>query len=96
MARFVDNANLMAGERMTIPILLRLDYKLEPGGNNGIGIAGIALTTDTSTLTSIANDVSFAAIFSRQPQALAIAIARSGDGQARCSIRCRRAASGAG
>jgi D-sedoheptulose 7-phosphate isomerase len=34
------------------------------------GLAAIALTTDTSTLTSIANDYNFSDIFSRQIQAL--------------------------
>ena len=34
------------------------------------GLAGIALTTDTSALTAIGNDYSFDAIFSRQVEAL--------------------------
>jgi D-sedoheptulose 7-phosphate isomerase len=34
------------------------------------GLAGIALTTDTSALTAIANDYSFEQIFSKQVQAL--------------------------
>ena len=34
------------------------------------GLAAIALTTDTSTLTSIANDYSYERIFSRQVEAL--------------------------
>lgn len=34
------------------------------------GLAAIALTTDTSTLTSIANDYSYERIFSRQIEAL--------------------------
>ncbi|WP_020558976.1 phosphoheptose isomerase [Thiofilum flexile] len=39
------------------------------------GLAAIALTTDTSTLTSIANDYSYERIFARQVEALG----RSGD-----------------
>lgn len=39
------------------------------------GLAGIALTTDTSALTAIANDYAFEQIFSKQVQALA----RAGD-----------------
>ncbi len=39
------------------------------------GLASVALTTDTSTLTSIANDYSFDQIFSKQVRALG----RSGD-----------------
>ncbi len=39
------------------------------------GLAAVALTTDTSTLTSIANDYSFEQIFSKQVRALG----RSGD-----------------
>ena len=48
-------------------------------------LAGIALTTDTSILTSIGNDVGFDRIFSRQVEALArpgdilVAISTSGD-----------------
>lgn len=42
---------------------------------NRPGLAAIALTTDSSTLTSIANDVHFDQIFARQIQALG----RSGD-----------------
>src|SRR5262245_53593661 len=34
------------------------------------GLAGIALTTDTSTLTSIANDYDFDQVFSKQVRAL--------------------------
>ena len=34
------------------------------------GLAGLALTTDTSTLTSIANDYSFDDVFARQVEAL--------------------------
>ena len=37
------------------------------------GLAGIALTTDTSTLTSIANDYAYAEIFARQVRALGTA-----------------------
>jgi D-sedoheptulose 7-phosphate isomerase len=36
------------------------------------GLASIALTTDTSTLTSVANDYGFEAVFSRQVEALGI------------------------
>lgn len=36
-----------------------------------LGLAAIALTTDSSTLTSIANDVHFDRVFARQIQALA-------------------------
>jgi D-sedoheptulose 7-phosphate isomerase len=36
------------------------------------GLAAIALTTDTSTLTSIANDYSFEQVFSKQVRALAL------------------------
>jgi D-sedoheptulose 7-phosphate isomerase len=49
------------------------------------GLPAIALTTDTSTLTSIANDYQFADIFSRQVRALGqpgdvlLAISTSGD-----------------
>jgi D-sedoheptulose 7-phosphate isomerase len=49
------------------------------------GLPAIALTTDTSTLTSIANDYQFADIFSRQIRALGqpgdvlLAISTSGD-----------------
>ena len=49
------------------------------------GLAAIALTTDTSTLTSIANDYSYKRIFSRQVQALGqpgdllLAISTSGE-----------------
>ena len=50
-------------------------------------LAAIALTTDTSTITSIANDISFDAIFERQIEAiankgdLAIGISTSGDSE---------------
>ena len=50
-------------------------------------LPAIALTTDTSTITSIANDISFDAIFSRQIEALgqdgdiAIAISTSGNSE---------------
>jgi D-sedoheptulose 7-phosphate isomerase len=37
------------------------------------GLAGIALTTDTSTLTSIANDYAYAEIFAKQVRALGTA-----------------------
>ncbi len=37
---------------------------------NRRGIAAIALTTDTSTLTSIANDIDYKSVFSRQIEAL--------------------------
>ncbi|MET0027715.1 MAG: phosphoheptose isomerase [Candidatus Thiodiazotropha sp.] len=49
------------------------------------GLPAIALTTDSSTVTSIANDVDFSAIFSRQvealgqPQDLLLAISTSGN-----------------
>ena len=49
------------------------------------GLAAIALTTDTSALTAIANDYDFAHVFSRQVQALGqagdvlLAISTSGD-----------------
>ena len=36
------------------------------------GMASIALTTDTSTLTSVANDYGFEAVFSRQVEALGV------------------------
>jgi D-sedoheptulose 7-phosphate isomerase len=36
------------------------------------GLASIALTTDTSTLTSVANDYGFEAVFSRQVEALGV------------------------
>ena len=45
-------------------------YKIERGG-----LAGIALTTDTSALTAIGNDYGFEVIFSRQVEALG----RAGD-----------------
>lgn len=45
-------------------------YKIERGG-----LAGIALTTDTSALTAIGNDYGFEVIFSRQVEALG----RTGD-----------------
>ena len=45
-------------------------YKIERGG-----LAGIALTTDTSALTAIGNDYGFEFIFSRQVEALG----RAGD-----------------
>jgi D-sedoheptulose 7-phosphate isomerase len=51
------------------------------------GLASIALTTDTSVLTAIANDYSFASIFSRQieaicnPQDVVIAISTSGNSE---------------
>jgi D-sedoheptulose 7-phosphate isomerase len=37
------------------------------------GLASIALTTDSSTLTSVSNDYGFEAVFSRQVEALGIA-----------------------
>ena len=49
------------------------------------GLAAIALTTDSSTLTAIANDYAFARVFARQVQALGrpndilLAISTSGD-----------------
>jgi D-sedoheptulose 7-phosphate isomerase len=49
------------------------------------GLPAIALTTDSSTITSIANDVDFSAIFARQvealgqPQDLLLAISTSGN-----------------
>ena len=49
------------------------------------GLAAIALTTDTSTLTAIANDYAFEQVFSKQVQALGqagdvlLAISTSGD-----------------
>jgi D-sedoheptulose 7-phosphate isomerase len=49
------------------------------------GLAGIALTTDTSTLTSIANDYAFDQVFAKQVRALAqphdvlLAISTSGN-----------------
>jgi D-sedoheptulose 7-phosphate isomerase len=49
------------------------------------GLAAIALTTDTSTLTAIANDYSYEQVFSKQVQALGqandvlLAISTSGD-----------------
>lgn len=49
------------------------------------GLAAIALTTDSSTLTSIANDYAFARVFARQVQALGrpndilLTISTSGD-----------------
>ena len=51
------------------------------------GLAGIALTTDSSTLTSIANDYSYADIFARQVRALGqpgdvlLAISTSGNSE---------------
>ena len=51
------------------------------------GLAAIALTTDSSTLTSIANDYGFDSVFSRQVEALAqkgdvlVAISTSGNSQ---------------
>ncbi|MDP9048255.1 MAG: D-sedoheptulose 7-phosphate isomerase [Bacteroidota bacterium] len=51
------------------------------------GLPGIALTTDTSALTSIANDYGYAHVFSRQVEALAqpgdlfIGISTSGNSQ---------------
>ena len=51
------------------------------------GLAAIALTTDSSTLTSIANDYGFDSVFSRQVEAIAqkgdalVAISTSGNSQ---------------
>ena len=51
------------------------------------GLAGIALTTDTSTLTSIANDYAYAEIFAKQVRALGtpgdvlLAISTSGNSE---------------
>lgn len=51
------------------------------------GLAAIALTTDTSILTAVANDYSFASVFERQIQALgqkgdvAIGISTSGNSE---------------
>ena len=51
------------------------------------GIAAIALTTDTSTLTSIANDIDYKSVFSRQIEALGrcgdilLAISTSGNSE---------------
>ena len=38
--------------------------------NNSLGLAGIALTTNTSVITAISNDLSYDEVFSRQVQAI--------------------------
>ena len=56
------------------------------------GLAAVALTTDSSTLTSIANDYDFNRVFSRQVQALGsagdilLAISTSGNSGNICTI----------
>ena len=63
-----------------------------------VPLAAIALTTDTSALTSIANDYSYAEVFAKQVQALgrpgdmAIAISTSGNSASivRAVRTCRR------
>jgi D-sedoheptulose 7-phosphate isomerase len=61
------------------------------------GIAAIALTTDTSTLTSIANDFDFNSIFQRQIEALAnkedVAIGISTSGTSRNVLNALKLAS---
>jgi D-sedoheptulose 7-phosphate isomerase len=61
------------------------------------GMASLALTTDTSALTSIANDYGYAAVFSRQVQALGVAgdvvvgISTSGNSEnVVCALRTAR------
>jgi len=60
------------------------------------GLAAIALTTDTSTLTSIANDYAFELVFSRQVRALGqpgdVLLAISTSGNSRNVIEAMRAA----
>lgn len=61
------------------------------------GMASVALTTDSSTLTSIANDYGFAAVFARQVEALGVAgdvlvgISTSGNSEnVLCALRTAR------
>jgi len=60
------------------------------------GLAAIALTTDTSTLTSIANDYDYEQVFSRQVGALGspndVLLAISTSGESRNVLRAIRAA----
>jgi D-sedoheptulose 7-phosphate isomerase len=62
------------------------------------GMASLALTTDTSVLTSIANDYGFEAVFARQVEALGVAgdvlvgISTSGNSEnVLCAMRAARA-----
>lgn len=63
-------------------------------------LAAIALTTDTSTLTSIANDYSFEQVFEKQVQALGrkgdVLLAISTSGNSANVMRAMQAAAGAG
>lgn len=63
-------------------------------------LAAIALTTDTSTLTSIANDYSFEQVFEKQVQALGrkgdVLLAISTSGNSANVMRAMRAAASAG
>lgn len=63
-------------------------------------LAAIALTTDTSTLTSIANDYSFDQVFEKQVQALGrrgdVLLAISTSGNSANVMRAMRAAANAG
>ena len=60
------------------------------------GLAAIALTTDTSTLTAIANDYDYEQVFSKQVQALGqandVLLAISTSGESRNVLRAVRAA----
>ncbi|MFO1152671.1 MAG: D-sedoheptulose 7-phosphate isomerase [Rhodospirillales bacterium] len=68
--------------------------------NNRRPLPAIALTTDTSALTAIANDFSFASVFERQVQALAgprdVAIGISTSGESENVLLGLRAAQAAG
>ena len=63
-------------------------------------LAAVALTTDTSTLTSIGNDYSFEQVFEKQVQGLGragdVLLAISTSGNSANVMRAMRAASGAG
>lgn len=64
------------------------------------GLAGIALTTDTSALTAIANDYSYEQVFSKQVQALVrpgdLLLAISTSGNSANVIKAMEAAHGGG
>lgn len=75
---FGNGGSAADAQHIAAELVNRLNYDRPP-------IAAIALTTDTSILTSVANDASFAELFERQVRALGrkgdavIAISTSGD-----------------
>src|SRR6266850_176487 len=76
-AHFAESANLKlkAAETLGEPVARGGALLAESLKSGGKALAGIALTTDSSTLTSIANDYAYEQVFAKQVRA----IGRRGD-----------------